>query len=356
MKILVINPGSTSIKYTLFNNNKEVSSSNFNKTEKFFQFNDINIKKSEYNNSFDYIIKYLIGNGLILALNDIKKIGIRIVHGADMFIKPTKITPSVINKLEKISDLAPLHNPPALNVINQIRKVSTKFEIWGVFDTSFHQSIPDFASTYPIPLSISKKLKIKKYGFHGIACQNILRQVRQINKTLPKNIVICHLGGGCSITAVKDGKSIDTSMGFTPLEGLMMTSRSGDLDSGIIKYIIQKNNLSIDQVFDILNGQSGFYGLTGTKDIKRVIEKAEKGDIKCKLALDIFVHRLVKYIYSYFGVLKGIDLITFSGGIGEGSSALKKLIIKELKLIKITSKNIKIIHVNEAIEIYKSIA
>ncbi len=360
MKTIIINPGSTSVKYSLFHGDNEVAFCHFKKIDNKYRFNGVRIKKTDYEDSFRYFRGYLKGKGLLKNSKEITKVGIRIVHGGNYFTDPVIINNSVLKKIDKLSELAPLHNPFALSIIDQIKRKLPKVKITAVFDTAFHQTIPAYASTYPIPLHISKKFGIKRYGFHGIACQWAMREVKRKFKKIPKNIVICHLGGGCSITAVKNGKSIDTSMGFTPLEGLMMTSRSGDVDAGIIDYLSSKK--SVDEVMEMLNKKSGFYGIAGTKDVKKIVDKAVKGDLayrqagnKCKLALEMFVYRLVKYICSYCGAMQGLDLIVFSGGIGEGSSVIRNIVTKELKPLGITSKKIMVVHTEESKEIYSQI-
>jgi acetate kinase len=309
--VLCINPGSTNTKYTLFRNGKKVFSDKF-----------------ENKNSLRELHKTLKQKNLLNSLRDISRIGIRIVHGGTIFKKPTILGPKNMKALRGLSELAPIHNPPAIKIIDEIRRAGLKCKIIGVFDTAFHQTIPDFASTYAIPQKLSKKFHIKKYGFHGIACANALRQVKAKIKKLPENIVICHLGGGCSVTAVKNGKSVDTSMGFTPLEGLMMVTRAGDIDPGIIGHLAGNLGLSVGKIIDILNYKSGIYGITGKNDVKMVVDNSGSGE--CKLAIDMFVHRLIKYIYAYYGILQGLDLIIFSGGIGHGSSIIRKKVVDKL--------------------------
>lgn len=353
MKTIIINPGSTSVKYALFHGDDEVAFCHFKKIDNKYRFNGVRIKKADYEDSFRYFRGYLKGKGLLKNSKEITKVGVRIVHGGNYFTEPVVINNSVLKKIDKLSELAPLHNPFALSIIDQVKRKLPKVKITAVFDTAFHQTIPAYSSTYPIPLHISHKLGIKRYGFHGIACQWALRQIKKKFKKIPKNVVICHLGGGASITAVKNGKSIDTSMGFTPLEGLMMTTRSGDIGAGIIEYL--SKNKSVDEVVEMLNKKSGFYGIAGTKDVKKIVDKAVRGDKKCKLALEMFVYRLVKYIYSYSGAMQGLDLVVFSGGMGEGSSIIRNIVTKELKPLGITSKNVMVVHTEEAKEIFENL-
>jgi len=378
MSILTINSGSTSTKYTFFfkkNKKLEVLSKSFTKKDKKYFFENIEIKEKCYVQHFSFFLNFLIEKKYIKNIKDINAFGIRIVHGADIFKKTTLLNQKNFLQLKKNSVLAPLHNPPAIHTIEQIKKLNSKAKVYGIFDTSFHQTIPDFASTYAIPRKISKNLHIKKYGFHGISCLSGLRQIKNILKKIPKKIIICHLGGGSSITAIKNGKSQDTSMGFTPLEGLMMVTRAGDLDEGASSYLQENLHLLENELLDLLNKKSGFLGLTGIKDIKKIIEKSQRKDPECMLAVEIFVYRIVKYIFSYFGVLQGIDLLILSGGIGEGSDFLRKKICEKLKILgfeldnqknkKIiyqtgqistnSSKNIFVIKVDENLEMYHQI-
>ncbi|MBN2087867.1 acetate/propionate family kinase [Candidatus Peregrinibacteria bacterium] len=353
MKTITINPGSTSVKYTLFHGDSKSAFCHFKKIRGKYRMNGARIKERDFLDSFRFFRGYLKGKGLLKNSQEITKIGIRIVHGGNYFSEPIILNRSVIKKIKKLSELAPLHNPFALSIISQVQKKLPKVPITAVFDTAFHQTIPEYASTYAIPTSVSDKYGIKRYGFHGIACQWALRQIARKYKQIPKNIVICHLGGGASITAVKSGKSIDTSMGFTPLEGLMMVSRSGDIGAGVVEYLSEKK--PVQKVIDMLNEESGFYGITGSKDIEKVVNKAVKGNKKCKLALEMFCYRLVKYIYSYCGAMQGLDLVVFSGGMGEGSSIIRNIVTKELKPLGITSKQVMVVHTDEAQEIFENI-
>ena len=333
MYLLTINPGSTSAKYALFKNEISITKGEFRKKENTYSFEEKQITKKDYSHSFEYFTNYCIAKGHIKFISDIKKIGIRIVHGGTEFSKPTLINNKSLTKLKEISVLAPLHNPPAINLIEQIHNTNSNIPIIGVFDTAFHTTIPDFASQYAIPTQLSKKNHIQKYGFHGIACQSVLNQLKEISNPLSSRIIICHLGGGASITAVKNGHSIDTTMGFTPLAGLMMISRSGNISPGIIPYLEDQTHLTEHQILEILNKQSGIKGMTGTDDMKQVVENAQDGDPVCKLVVEMFVYRIVKYIFSYYGVLQGLDVLTFSGGIGKGNAFLRQIICEELRMI-----------------------
>ncbi len=357
MKLLTINPGSTSAKYSLFDDQKLITVGQFRKKEANFTFDDQEISEKEFQKSFAYFIQHLIDQNHLRSLEEIQKIGIRIVHGGNRFQSPTLIDNQVFEELKELSVLAPLHNPPALKIIKQIWDQTRDVEIYGIFDTAFHTTIPEVAKTYAIPKDLAESHQIQKYGFHGIACQSVLHQVKKDLGKLPPNIIICHLGGGASITAVKNGESIDTSMGFTPLEGIMMISRSGDLDPGIMNYLEKNAGLSGEEVLEILNKKSGIKGITDTDDMKLVVEKAEAGDQICKLAVEMFVYRIVKYIFAYYGVLQGLDLITFSGGIGVGSEPIRDKITEKLKILGFPEdKKIMVVEVAENVEMARAIS
>jgi acetate kinase len=332
MKILALNPGSETIKGAFFVDGKKLQQFESSNTENLLA----EIKKDLGLKSF----------------SEIDRIGVRIVHGGNKFTKPTLIGAKELKELKKLTELAPLHNKPALRLIEAIKKVSPKVKIYGIFDTAFHRSIPDFAATYAIPYALTKKYDIKRFGFHGIACENILRQIKARTKKLPKRMVICHLGGGASITAVKNGKSVDTSMGFTPLEGLMMVTRSGDIDAGLVAYLARKLG-GVEKALEVLNHRSGIAGLTGKEDFAAVRKLARKGNRLCRLAVEIFVYRIVKYICSYYGVLGGLDALVFSGGIGFNSLEIRQKVLRKLKLLG--KFKVYILQVDEAEEIARKI-
>ena len=340
MKILIINGGSTSIKYTLFKvsplngmEGEKIFSGVFQKKDTQFYFENTPISERDFCYSFNYFFDFLITSEILNDIIEIKKYGLRIVHGGKFLNKTVRINKTVLEKIKKTTKLAPLHNPVSLKIIKQIYKLNAKAKIYAVFDTSFHQTIPNYAHLYGLPQKISKDYQIKKYGFHGIVCQAILYDIEYFFDELPTNIIICHLGGGCSVTAIKNGESMDTSMGFTPLSGVLMTTRSGDIDAGIITYLKNELQISTKKVLQLLNQKSGLYGLTGFGDMKKIIQKAQKGNKNCLLAIDIFIYKIVKYIFTYYGVLQGLDVLVFSGGIGFGSAFIRKKIIKNLEIL-----------------------
>lgn len=327
--ILVVNSGSTSLKYKLFSlrNLKEIVAG---------CIENIGQSKSKIKNH-EQALKLALRNLKDTGKNfeNIKICGHRVVHGGTEFIQPTKITERVIKKLKKYSELAPLHNPANLLGIRASMKILPKVLNIACFDTAFFQDLPEVSFRYGLPEEYFRKYKIRRYGFHGISHRYVAEEAaRRIKKPFNKlKIITCHLGGGASIAAIKNGKPIDTSMGFTPCEGLMMMTRSGDLDPIIPLYLLKKTRLSTDDVNYFLNFKSGIYALCGEKNWLRVLERMEKGDKKAKLAFDIYVFRIKKYIGAYTALLSGFDVLVFTGAIGAGKSITRQKICQNLPFL-----------------------
>ena len=263
--------------------------------------------------------------------DDVAGVGHRVVHGGPALFEPTPVDYASIAELERVVDLAPLHNRPALAVIKAARKLLPDVPHVMVFDTSFHHNLPVVARTYALPRAITEKWRIRRYGFHGISCAYLTGRVRELGIVPARRMAICHLGSGASVTAVLDGQSIDTSMGFTPLEGLVMGTRSGDVDPSLTFFLQRQAGYSVDEVEQILDHQSGLLGLSGTTaDYGKLTEQAEHGSETAQLALDVFAYRVRKYLGAYWAALGGLDLIVFSGGIGENAPAARTRIIEPL--------------------------
>ncbi len=278
---------------------------------------------------------------IIRSMNEIVGIGHRVVHGAEEFSESTIITEEVLASVTKYCELAPLHNPPAVLTIKACKKILPDKPQVAVFDTAFHQTIPVHAYLYAIPYKYYQRYHIRKYGFHGTSHRYVARETaKKLNKPLEElKIVTCHLGNGCSITAIKNGKSIDTSMGFTPLEGLIMGTRSGDIDPAIIAYLCDKEKVTADKVTEILNKTSGLAGVSGlTNDYRDLLKAAEENDPRAKLALEMFFYRIKKYIGAYIAVMNGVDAIVFTAGIGENQPALRDRLARELSNVIDTQK------------------
>lgn len=347
MKTLVINCGSSSIKYQLINTeNKESLCKGL--VERIGavtsiikqEFKDEKpVKKTmvieNHAAALKTIMELLIeaDNDYLHSLDEIEAVGHRVVHGGETFKDSVLIDEDVEAAIQQAFDIAPLHNPPNLEGIRAAKKHLPDVPHVAVFDTAFHHSIPKHAFLYGIPNRLYRRYKIRKYGFHGTSHYYVSRQYHKISGQ-PKDgskVITCHLGNGCSITALKDGQSYDTSMGFSPLEGLVMGTRSGDIDPSILFYLIDKEELSLANVHALLNKHSGLLGLSGyAADMRDLVEEAERGDRRCNEAIDVFCYRVRKYIGSYIASLNGVDAIVFTGGIGENASKIRSKILDEM--------------------------
>ncbi len=320
-KILVLNCGSSSIKYTLFNEDNTLTKGLIEK------IGEKNSSIKNYDLAIKLMIKQLLESGKIKSLSEINAVGHRVVHGGEIS-KSCMINQKIIEIIKKYSSLAPLHNPLNLKGILAMQKILPTIPQIAVFDTAFHQTMPKQAFIYPLPYELYTKYKIRRYGFHGISHNYVgLESAKILKKSFQKlNLITCHLGAGCSITAIKNGKVIDTSMGLTPLEGLVMGTRPGDIDAGIILYLIDNLKMTSKEINKLLNEKSGLTGISGKGKDMRVILKGNKNKNKrCQLALEIFCYRLKKYISSYAGILGNVDAIIFTAGIGENVPLIREL-------------------------------
>jgi acetate kinase len=320
MKILVINSGSSSIKYKLFEMPGEGLLSKG-------AIEHIGEDGSEFRNHY---------SGLKIILKKIKlveAVGHRVVHGAEDFNKPALVDERVIKGIKKCSAIAPLHNPANLSGILACQKLLPGVKQVAVFDTAFHQSLPEHAFIYGLPYDYYQKLRVRKYGFHGTSHQYVAGEASRILKKPAHKLklITCHLGNGSSITAVSGGKSVDTSMGYTPLEGLVMGTRCGDVDPALITHIMHKKKLNTKEMDRILNKESGLKGISGISNDMRLLEaKAKDGNKRARLAVDIFVYRIRKYIGAYLAVLGGLDALIFTAGIGENQASVRDSVCKGL--------------------------
>lgn len=346
MKILVLNCGSSSLKYQLINmDTEEVMASGkyerIGEDEAFITHKvngqKIEIKNAVYNHSeaIDFTLKQLTNPEykVIDTLDEINAIGHRLVHGGEKISESVVIDENVENVLREYTDLAPLHNPACLLGIEACKEVMPGKPMVGVFDTAFHQSMPKDKFIYPIPYEFYKKYGVRKYGFHGTSHMFVSQKLAEIeNKPIEDmKIVTCHLGQGASVCAIKGGKSIDTSMGLTPLGGLPMVTRSGDLDPSVVTFIMKKENLTPTQMEDILNKKSGLSGMSNLEPDFRVIEdKSNEDDVSAKLAVENFNYTIASYVAKYAVAMNGIDYIVFTGGIGENQINIRKGICEKL--------------------------
>ena len=319
MNILVINSGSSSIKYQLFRM----------PGKKFFTPG-----LCEHIGEPGPAVKDHY-SGLKAILENLKSpvdvVGHRVVHGGELFKKPVFITGAVIRKIKECCQIAPLHNPANLAGIMACKKLLPGIRQVAVFDTAFHQTLPAHAYIYGLPYRYYQRFGIRKYGFHGTSHEYVAHEAaHRLGKPLSSlKIITCHLGNGCSITAVNGGKSVDTSMGFTPLEGLVMGTRCGDIDPALITYMMRTFKLDVDQMDRLLNNESGLKGISGaSNDVRVLYQKAVAGNLRARLALDIFVYRIKKYIGAYTAVMGGLDAVVFTAGIGQNSYQLRNKICR----------------------------
>jgi len=345
MKIVIINSGSSSIKYQLIDmpSNEVICSgmidrigletSNFSyKTNKDSLEEILPIPNHKI--GLEKISQLLLDEtiGVIKSTQEIEAVGHRVVHGGASFSDTVMIDEEVKEKIKQLFELAPLHNPANLEGIIVAEEVFPSAKQVAVFDTAFHQTMPEVAYRYAIPNYLLTENKIRAYGFHGTSHKYVSEKAMGF---LEKNskIITVHLGNGCSITAVKDGKSIDHSMGFGPMNGLIMGTRSGDIDQSVIFYMVNTLGYQLSEVNTVLQKQSGMLGLTGHSDLRDIQANAEKGDVNCQLALDMNVYRIKKYIGSYAAVLNGIDAIVFTAGIGENSAYIRKSVCEDMQFL-----------------------
>ena len=347
MKILVLNCGSSSVKYKLLDmeSNEELGSGAVEKIGMKGSFLKHKRKDGqtvllkgeilEHQTAVEYILGILTSqkHGAVASLEEINAVGHRVVHGGEKFNSSVLITDEVIQKIVECIDIAPLHNPPNLAGINAVNELLPQVPQVAVFDTAFHQTMPEHAYMYGIPYALYKKYGIRRYGFHGTSHRYVSKRACEFlgldyNNT---KIITAHIGNGASITAIEGGKSVDTSMGFTPIEGLMMGTRSGDVDLGVVTFLMEKEMLGASTVSTLFNKHSGVLGISGLSSDMRDIENGIKeGNERAKLALDMYEYRIKKYIGSYIAALNGVDVLVFTGGVGENMTSLREYVCKGL--------------------------
>ncbi len=352
MKILVLNCGSSSIKYQLFDiETKEVLAKGgiekIGLEDSFLKLTLPNGEKEvihkaipEHTAGVSLIIETITGDkfGVLKSINEIDAVGHRMVHGGEKFSKSTLLTDEVLKDFAACSDLAPLHNPANLKGVDAVKAIAPNMPQVGVFDTSFHQTMPDYAFMYALPYELYTDYGIRRYGFHGTSHRYVTkRALEMLNMPAEgSRIITCHIGNGGSITAVKDGKSIDTSMGLTPLEGLMMGTRSGDIDAGAIPFIMDKLNLDTHGLSDLLNKKSGVTGVSGiSMDMREVESAAKEGNKRAILSNTMYAYRIKKYIGAYAAAMGGVDVIAFAGGVGENQGGIREASLKGLEFLGI---------------------
>ncbi len=350
MKILVINCGSSSLKYQFIDMENEeviakglaerigIDGSVLNHQPKGFDKIRIERPMPTHKEALQTVVDALRDKdyGVIKDMGEITAVGHRVVHAGEKFAYSVLLKEEVMDALKECISLAPLHNPPNIMGIEACKQIMPEVPMVGVFDTAFHQTMPKKSYIYPIPYEYYEKYRIRRYGFHGTSHKYVAeRAAAMLGKPVEElKIITCHLGNGASITAVKNGISVDTSMGFTPLEGLAMGTRSGNIDAAIIKFLMEKENISIAKADEILNKKSGVLGISGvSSDFRDIEEAAHKGNERAQLALDVYVHYVKKYIGAYAAVMNGVDAIVFTAGLGENSASMRSSICKDMSFL-----------------------
>jgi len=370
MKILVINSGSSSIKYQLISlpDNQilckglveriGLAKSVIHFKSDKYEIDDV-MDIPNHQVGLEKIADLLLDKekGVIKNTNDISAVGHRVVHGGSVFAKTTLIDDKVKAVIKSLSSIAPLHNPPNLTGIEVAEQVFPNAKQVAVFDTAFHQSIPEIAHRYAIPNKLYDEEHIRVYGFHGTSHQYVSKKANDLLKTKQSKLISIHLGNGCSMTAIEDGKSIDTSLGFGTMNGLIMGTRSGDLDQSVLLFLEQHLGYSSTEITNLLQKQSGMLGLTGMSDMRDIEDAAEKGEKLPKLALAMNAYRIKKYIGAYVAAMNGLDALIFTAGIGENSSVIRKMVCTDMDFLgieidaiknEICSKEIRSIHTKQS--------
>lgn len=347
MKILSVNAGSSSLKFQMYEmpEEKVLISGVFERIGIENSFYTIklngekNKKEAVLNNHTDAVkilTNELLENNIVSDLSEIKAIGHRMVHGGEKYASSVLLTEDVITAVEELSDLAPLHNPANLVGVRAFKEVILSAVAVGVFDTAFHQTMEEENFLYPVPYEWYKEYGVRKYGFHGTSHKYVSEKMASILGKEETKIITCHIGNGGSLAAVKNGKCIDTSMGFTPNAGIIMGSRSGDIDASLIPFVMKKTGMNISEIDNALNKKSGLLGISGVSSDSRDIEDGIKlGNDRCKLAQEMYVNKIVKYIAEYYVELGGADAIVFTAGVGENSITTRKQIIDKLACLGI---------------------
>ena len=349
MLVFILNAGSSSLKYQLIN----AKTSELKASGLVERIGIDGILKHEvgenkkltfelpiptHKEAIELVLRILTNDEtkVINSITEIEAIGHRVVHGGEYFKKSTLITEDVIDKIKKLIPLAPLHNPAHVIGIEICRELMPNVPNVATFDTAFHQTMPEENFLYAVPYADYTEHHLRKYGFHGTSHYYVSNEMVKILNKKDSKIIVCHLGNGSSVCAVRDGKSISTSMGLTPLEGLIMGTRAGDIDAGVIPYLMEKKNLTSNQILDYLNKKSGILGVSGiSSDLREVIKASKDGDIRSKITIEMLCNRIKKYLCSYAGLMGGVDAICFTAGIGENSDLIREKVCNGLEFMGI---------------------
>ena len=353
MNLLVINCGSSSLKYQLINSDSEAVLAKglcerigIDGSRITYQpeGGEKIVKESPmptHTQAIQLVLEALTDSttGVIKSLDEVGAVGHRVVHGGEAFTSSTRITEETIAAIEACNDLAPLHNPANLIGIRACQELMPNTPMVAVFDTAFHQTMPEKAYLYGLPYEYYEKYKVRRYGFHGTSHSYVSKRAAEFLGKPYDNLktIVCHLGNGSSISAVKNGESVDTSMGLTPLEGLVMGTRSGDIDPGVMQFLMHKENIDIDEMLNVLNKKSGVYGMSGvSSDFRDIENAANEGNKRAETALESFVYRVAKYVGAYAAAMGGVDAIAFTAGVGENDKITRKKVCDYLGFLGIT--------------------
>ena len=354
MNILVINCGSSSLKFQLIDSETEkciakglcerigIEGSRITYTSDGGEKEQTVTPMPDHTEAIRLVLEALTNEktGVVKSLDEIGAVGHRIVHGGEKFAASTIITDDVMKAIEECNDLAPLHNPANLIGINACKKLMPTTPMVAVFDTAFHQTMPEEAYMYGLPYEYYEKYKIRRYGFHGTSHSYVSKKAAEVlgKKYEDLKIIVCHLGNGASVSAVKNGKCVDTSMGLTPLEGLIMGTRSGDIDPAIMEFIAHKEGKNIDEIMTVLNKKSGVYGLSNnlSSDFRDLEDGYNRGDEHCIRTMNTYCYRVAKYIGSYVAAMNGVDVICFTAGIGENAPLVRSLVCEHLGFLGVS--------------------
>ena len=351
LNILAINAGSSSLKFQLLKMPDEIVTVKGQVERIGLTDSVISMKLGKekiamqkeiktHAEAVEMILSMLLSENIVQSYDEINGIGHRVVHGGEVFSESVLITDEIIEQLEELSSLAPLHNPANIVGIKEFKKILPNVPAVATFDTAFHQTMPESSFLYPLPKEYYEKYGIRKYGFHGTSHKYVTqRAAHLLNRPLDSTrLISCHLGNGASIAAVQGGKSIDTSMGFTPLAGLTMGTRSGNIDPALIPYIMEQTGKTVEEVLDVLNKESGMLAVSGfSSDLRDIEREASDGNPRAQLALDVFADRIHKYIGSYAARMGGVDAIIFTAGIGENSTVIREKVLEGLEFMGVYS-------------------
>ena len=346
-KVISINAGSSSLKFQLIEMPEEeviakglVERIGLDNSVFGLKYNDVDEEEildiPNHDKAVELLLERLISSGVIQSLEEIDGVGHRVVHGGEKFSDSVLVTDEVLAEIENVSELAPLHNPANVTGIKAFKEILPNIPAVAVFDTAFHQSMPPESYLYSLPYEYYEKYGIRKYGFHGTSHKYVSeRAAEMLGQPADRlRLITCHIGNGASVAAIENGKSVDTSMGFTPLEGVTMGTRSGSLDPALIPYIMDKTGKNVDEVLQVLNKESGLLAISGfSSDLRDIQKRADQGDERATLALNIFADRIHHYIGSYASKMNGVDAIIFTAGIGENSKVVRELILQGLEFM-----------------------